>query len=376
MKKLTAVLIAVFLFPASFALGGEHPALASERPSLVNDDLAFAFHGDVPLRAQFLSREEMQEITGNALPAAVWVAIVRWVKGIAIGIGGVGGSFVSLDWLSKTFTNKESSAHANAIIKLAIGYLIKNPPNLTTEASFETDFEKAMELPPGKQQVAVLQAAALRAAINDAGVITSSLVDAINYALDTHFQNELNNMLEDYELEEWYNDDSAGLIQEGMNDAYAAAKTKKAEEVLRARILANIQGDFAREFAEEILELIEETPGEETTPNKSTSTSTTAPSKTTSTSGGWLLEEEGEEYDQSELSQLYMPLSDGHIYSLYGYNFGGVGVQTSSSSGNRSYSYQTFSCTGNSCTLTLHRSPSQGSRSPSVSRQPASVSRF
>ena len=65
MKKLTALFLAVFLFPASFALGGEQPDPVDERSSLVNDDLAFAFHGDAPLGAQLLNDQQMAETEGN-----------------------------------------------------------------------------------------------------------------------------------------------------------------------------------------------------------------------------------------------------------------------------------------------------------------------
>ncbi|MBF2754003.1 MAG: hypothetical protein ISN29_01915 [Gammaproteobacteria bacterium AqS3] len=67
MKKLTAALIAVFLFPASFALGGEHPAsfpLGDITPD--PSELEFAFH-TTPESARPLDEYQMEETEGERI---------------------------------------------------------------------------------------------------------------------------------------------------------------------------------------------------------------------------------------------------------------------------------------------------------------------
>ncbi|MBF2755012.1 MAG: hypothetical protein ISN29_07110 [Gammaproteobacteria bacterium AqS3] len=138
MKKLTVALIAVFLFPASFAMTGEHPAFADQRPSLVNDDLAFAFHGDVPLQAEFLSDREMTQTTGDALPLIVW-----WVA-----------YYFAADRTVDFLTDKNLARHAKKIIKRTMGNLYKYPPE---SIDFDAEFEKMTKQP---------NAALMRAEIN------------------------------------------------------------------------------------------------------------------------------------------------------------------------------------------------------------------
>ncbi|MBF2755375.1 MAG: hypothetical protein ISN29_08990 [Gammaproteobacteria bacterium AqS3] len=315
MKKLTVALIAVFLFPASFALGGEHPAFANERPSLVNDDLAFAFHGDVPLQTQFLSEEEMQKITGEAIIPVLLVILEYTIQGA---------------------TGKGSLTHALEIRRRAAFYL--GYTKFQVDEAFGT-LENPKTIP---EAILHAEMTKMQSQIGAASLL-AQVGEVLYKAIRDHIRQEIKNA-KDYDdrmREDFYREDF---------DSEAKA------EFLKNQIMAEVRTKLNNMLHPK--------------------TSTTTQNRSSLPNGGWLLEEEGEEYDQSELSQLYMPLSDGHIYSLYGYNFGGIGVQTGSSSGNRTGGHQTFSCTGNSCTLTVHRSPSRGSRSPSVSRQPTNVSLF
>ncbi|MBF2755338.1 MAG: hypothetical protein ISN29_08790 [Gammaproteobacteria bacterium AqS3] len=353
MKKLTAVLIAVFLFPASFALGGEHPALANERPSLVNDDLAFAFHGDVPLRAQFMNDAEMAETQGRALPL---ILILAARVGVALAPHVIRAAKVA--WQARKTNVKNGFKAAGKNIKIFVTH------------------------PKTKKVGSITILAGTLVTLGDffTGGHLAEAIKKYIHSLKNGMDPDLSSLTPEQRAE----------VEAYVNKKIDEAMKKFAEENKELIDQSKNEPDSLEKFIEEYKK-DEETPDEEETDSgNSTSTSTTTQNQSSLPNGGWLLEEEGEEYDQSVLSQLYLPLSDGHIYSLYGYNFGGVGVQTGSSYGNRSYSYQTFSCAGNTCTLTLHRSPSRGSQTPSVrrptprasrptssvSRQPTNVSLF